>query len=61
MPSKVCYRRQPGKHLLVASISHFVQVFGPAEATSECLPLEDERTYLWRDLTSDFDPIGDLT
>jgi hypothetical protein len=23
MPSKVCYRRQPGKHLLFASISHF--------------------------------------
>jgi len=23
MPSKVCYRSQPGKHLLFASISHF--------------------------------------
>jgi len=40
-------------------MSVVVLVFGPAEATSECLQLEDERTYLWRDLTSDFDPIGD--
>jgi hypothetical protein len=31
-------------------------LFGPAEAASEYLQLEDERTYLWRDLTSDFDP-----
>jgi len=29
-------------------MSVVVLVFGPAEATSECLQLEDERTYLWR-------------